>query len=711
MAAGNAIIGALRVVLGADTADFEKGLKGAQASLSTFASGIGRTAAVVGAAAAAYGGVLGIAIKSVINDFDNLSKTSQKIGVPVDELSALRHAASLSDVSVESLDKGIARLARNMVEAAQGSETPRRAFEALGISVRNSDGSFKSMSQLLPQIADRFAKMPDGPVKTALAMQLLGRAGADLIPLLNGGKSGLLDMTNEAKKLGLVISAETGIAAENFNDNLTRLGAVMRGVLVQTTANILPALARLSQYLVDSAKNSGFLEAATNVLTTSFNAFARLAIVVSDNIGMLVKIGAVFIGAQIGAAAISFGLAFVKLAAAIRATGIALALFEAIRGISTRGLLLIAGIVALAAGAFDNFSEKIKSIGNWISTILPEGAGERATQILENLGVNLNGLTANLKSWQGVAGKDGGGLFNPGIINRTKDALQKFIDTKNKQIAVLEAEKNAIGKSTFEADKAKIVAEGLAIATQNHIPITDQLRAELDRLAEAHARANLAATFGKQVYEQTRTPLEQYRAEIERLNMAFDYGKTNSDLYARGVAQAQQQFAQADPYARAFGQSLETAFGKAIDGGSKFSDILRSLLQDLTKALANEAFRSLLYGGKGGTSGGLVGGLIGGIGKLFGFASGGSFQVGGAGGIDSQLVAFKASPNERVSVTKPGQGMGGGTVINMPVNIDARGADQAAVVRIGQSLQELDRSIEKRLGAAMHTNRIRGTRF
>lgn len=49
------------------------------------------------------------------------------------------------------------------------------------------------------------------------------------------------------------------------------------------------------------------------------------------------------------------------------------------------------------------------------------------------------------------------------------------------------------------------------------------------------------------------------------------------------------------------------------------------------------------------------------------FAEGGSFMVGGAGGTDSQLVAFKASPNERVTIETPGQvnNRGGDTIINI----------------------------------------------
>lgn len=678
--AGNAVIGALRVVLGADTAELETGLKRAQSQVSGFGSGFAKVAVAVAAAAATIAGSMAVAIKSSINDLDRMTKSAQKIGVPVEELVALRHAGDLAGVSMEGLEKGIARLARNTVEAGQGLSTPIRAFEALGIGIHNSEGKIKSVGDLLPELAEKFSQMPDGPVKTALAMQLLGRAGADLIPLLNAGAGGLKEMMDEARALGLVFSTETGQQAELFNDNLTRLHRVITGVITQVTANVLPALARFSQFMIDGAKNSGFLQAATAVLTTAFNGIARAAIVVYDNIGLVVKIGALFVAAKMGAAAISVGLAFVKLSVATRTLGLTMAAFNVIRGISMRGILLMAGIAALAAGAFDGFGAKIKEIGASIAAMLPEGAGEQASELFKSMGLNLEGLTADLESWKGVAGKDGGGLFNPDIINNTKNALQSFIDGKEKHIAVMQAEAAVMGQSSLEMERAKIVAEALAVAKTNNIPVTAALRQKIEELAASTSKWNLIASYGKQVFEQTRTPLEQYRAEIERLNIAFENGARDPETYARAVAQAQDRMVQANPHAQNLGNSLESAFDRAIESGAKLGDVLKSLIQDFIKMEARTAFKSLLYGntGYGGSSSGILASLIGGFGKILGgggavsgmdmefklpgFATGGSFKIGGSGPSDSKLVQFFGTPGEMVNVSKPGQaGYAGGT--------------------------------------------------
>jgi hypothetical protein len=273
-------------------------------------------------------------------------------------------------------------------------------------------------------------------------------------------------------------------------------------------------------------------------------------------------------------------------------------------------------------------------------------------------------------------------------LDKAKNALQSFLDSTSKRTAGLAAEAATIGKTAYETDRLKVALEAEAIAKANNIPLTEQLKQKIDQAATSFAGMAEKANFGRQVFESTRTPLEQYQLQVQELNEAMGRGSINSDTYARGIAQVQQKLAQANPYAQALGSSLESAFNKAIDGGAKFSDILQSLLKDLSKAGANVAFKQLLYGPEGGTSGGLLGSIFSALPK---FANGGSFEVGGAGGIDSQLVAFHATPGERVTITNEERqarsSAGGGDTYF----IDSRGADVAAVARLERVVADMQR--------------------
>jgi ABC-type transporter Mla subunit MlaD len=181
-----------------------------------------------------------------------MSKAASKFGIPIEELSRLKYAADLSDVSLQGLGTSVGRLSRNMAEAAGGSKSAAEAFQNAGIQFQNADGSLRSSSDVLADLADKFASMPDGAEKTALAMELMGRSGAEMIPLLNGGSEALEKIKAEADSFGQVFSAEMGANAEQFNDNLTRLQGAFGNLAADLTEQLLPHLASFTDWLVEN---------------------------------------------------------------------------------------------------------------------------------------------------------------------------------------------------------------------------------------------------------------------------------------------------------------------------------------------------------------------------------------------------------------------------------------------------------------------------
>src|SRR5262245_6664057 len=209
--AGDSVVGALRVVLGMDTASFEDGAKRASKQLDTFGKRVGAFTAgnlLANAIEKAAGAMVDFA-KASLETIDTLGKTAQKVGVSVEAFSALNYAADLADVSTEQLSTGLGKLAKNMADTAAGTGDAAKTFDALGISVKNADGSLRPVDDVLADIADKFQGATDGAQKTAAAMALFGKSGKDLIPLLNDGSTGLREMAAQAEAMGLVISKDT----------------------------------------------------------------------------------------------------------------------------------------------------------------------------------------------------------------------------------------------------------------------------------------------------------------------------------------------------------------------------------------------------------------------------------------------------------------------------------------------------------------------
>lgn len=193
-------------------------------------------------------------IRDQIDFADALNKTSQKSGVAVETMSSLSYAAKLADVDIQSLSSGVVKLSKTVIDAATGNREAAATFEAMKVSVKGANGEIRPTEDILLDLAGRFSKMEDGATKTALAMRLFGKSGAEMIPFLNQGKEGIQALQAEAEKFGIVISGETARAAEEFNDNLTRLKSAGQGLAIKLAGEVLPTLVAFTQGMVDARK-------------------------------------------------------------------------------------------------------------------------------------------------------------------------------------------------------------------------------------------------------------------------------------------------------------------------------------------------------------------------------------------------------------------------------------------------------------------------
>lgn len=253
---------------------FQKNIAKTETSLKSFATGV----AAIGAAmsVAAVGGLAAIT-KGAIDTADKLDETAQKVGVGVEALSALQYAAKMSGVEAETLNTGLKKISQSISEAQNPASEAANAFKALGISVKDSDGKLKSADTVLKEMAKRFAEAPDGVNKTAIAMQIAGKSGAELIPLLNQGADGIAKLTEEAAKLGIVIDEQTAKAAGDFNDQLDKIGTVTQAVGLQIAKNMLPTLQYLADEFINAKKSGGELEQFSLGLAEVFKLVVKTA--------------------------------------------------------------------------------------------------------------------------------------------------------------------------------------------------------------------------------------------------------------------------------------------------------------------------------------------------------------------------------------------------------------------------------------------------
>lgn len=204
---------------------------------------------------------LGAMVKASLDSADSLSKLSQRVGITVESLSTLIPVADLAGVSGEKFEGGLRKLATRMLDAATGSDEAARGFAAVGVSIQNQDGTLRATDQVLLDLTDRFKAMPDGAQKTALAVDLFGKSGADLIPFLNQGRDGVEALTTELQALGVQIGGDTAAQAEVFNDSLAKVRLAITSIGNRVIEAFLPAMNDMANGMVESAKQGGSLRA------------------------------------------------------------------------------------------------------------------------------------------------------------------------------------------------------------------------------------------------------------------------------------------------------------------------------------------------------------------------------------------------------------------------------------------------------------------
>lgn len=233
-----------------------RSVKGGLSDMSSSVSAVTGKIAGLTAVLAAIGSAA--QIKGLIDSADNMVKLSQKTGIAVSDLSSLANTADLAGVSNEQLGSSLIKLNRSIAEAASGSKEQSEAFKNLGVSVKDANGNIRPTADILGDVAGAFSGAADGATKTQYAMALFGKSGADMIPFLNTGKQGI-------KEFGASFGDEFGKNAEAFNDNLTKINQQLKLVLVD---GINPVLVGLSKMIVEFQEgtkySSGFLDAIRN---------------------------------------------------------------------------------------------------------------------------------------------------------------------------------------------------------------------------------------------------------------------------------------------------------------------------------------------------------------------------------------------------------------------------------------------------------------
>jgi phage-related protein len=328
------------------------GLNGTFGKLKGAAGGMsGALGALV--PAVAIGGVTTLA-KGAIDAADNLNDLSQRTGVSVESLSKFGAAANDSGSNVDEVAKAMGKLSKGIVDPASKAN---EALKSIGISATDASGKIRPMDDVMLDIADRFAKMPDGAQKTALAMELFGKSGMNLIPMLNQGRDAL-------SQYNATITTEGAQAADKFNDSLNEVARVVAGPFNQAITALLPLITQIAQGLAGAITAFTQLPQPVQAAVLVVGALAAGFLALAPAIAAIITIGPALAAGLAG-----LGAAFAAIVPIVTGLGTVLAVvFTGPVGIAA---LVIAAGVAIYAFR-DQIGEAFGVIGEYFKQ-LPAG--------------------------------------------------------------------------------------------------------------------------------------------------------------------------------------------------------------------------------------------------------------------------------------------------------------------------------------------------
>jgi len=268
-------LGAARSAIGGLTS----GLGGVTTAAGTAAAALGLVTVAVVAIGAAVAGPL-LAFGAKMGDIaEKTDQIASKLGMATSEVSQWSAVAGMAGMTTEQWSSAMTRLARAQVMAANGGKQQTAAFAELGITISETT----TQNELMLQMADKFSKMEDGPKKVTLAMATMGRAGAELIPILNQGRDALKEQMDLAESYGAVLSDDLVAAGLRVDDAMDEMNLGMQGIrntmfeaLAPVIEVVVEGLNNMIRAFIDSYRSGGIARQALDLVGVGLRAIVSV---------------------------------------------------------------------------------------------------------------------------------------------------------------------------------------------------------------------------------------------------------------------------------------------------------------------------------------------------------------------------------------------------------------------------------------------------
>lgn len=245
-----------------------EGAKFSFSDLSGVLTGINQGAELFKKGIQAVSGAYDALIGDTVTLADDLLTQSTITGLSTDELQEYAYMAELVDTDVGTITGSLTKLTRNMDSATAGTGSAYEAFQKLGIDITNTDGSMRDANDVFNEAIDKLGQMENQTERDALAMDLFGKSGQELNPIIAAGSEQIDAFRQEAHDMGYVLDNDTLQSLGGIDDSMQRLDKAFDTAKNTIAVALAPVVADLTEKFVEWAQSVDWTEVGDMVKKT-----------------------------------------------------------------------------------------------------------------------------------------------------------------------------------------------------------------------------------------------------------------------------------------------------------------------------------------------------------------------------------------------------------------------------------------------------------
>jgi len=213
-------------------------------------------------------------VKGTIEADSHLQELAMRLDLGAQTIRDFGFLAKDAGVDLDTAANSLGLLQKNLGEAAaKGGEAGKR-FAQLGIDIKEPDGSARDFNAVLEDVSDALAGLPDQNARAAAAMDLFGRAGRQLLPVLGQGSEAFKEAMKDAAALGNGLGDDFYAKVKDAADGFEHATHAVQSLKDRAIAAILPAVEKLGKLLETGAKWLLELDKNTHIIQSAFIALS-----------------------------------------------------------------------------------------------------------------------------------------------------------------------------------------------------------------------------------------------------------------------------------------------------------------------------------------------------------------------------------------------------------------------------------------------------